>query len=301
MTCAPESPGVRQRARGAVWLGVALSLSFALTVHALVDQQFEVASVKPAREGQRKGRITGGPGTSDPGLITITNYPLQLLIQKAYGLTEYEYRGPEWARTERYDIVAKLLPSSAPADVNAMLQHLLEERLQLKYHREPEQITMYDLTVSKAGTKLVQTRDIRPGQHGTRPMLGPRGQDGFPHMDQEYVRDVGASTLIIQGTAKTVAVNESMDRFAEHLTDKLHHPVRNRTSLTGTYDFSFLWSAVDFDDEPVRPSGSSVIQVAAGDSIFAAVEKSLGLHLEKRKSSISVFVVDSLERKPVEN
>jgi uncharacterized protein (TIGR03435 family) len=60
---------------------------------------FEVASVKPARGGPVKIQ-------SDPGRLTINDETVEVLIKLAYGLREYQFVGPDWLHTARYNIVA---------------------------------------------------------------------------------------------------------------------------------------------------------------------------------------------------
>src|SRR5271166_5778511 len=60
---------------------------------------FEVASVRPA---------PGGPIVvkSDPGRLTMRNESVDVMIELAYGLREYQYEGPGWLHTARYDVLA---------------------------------------------------------------------------------------------------------------------------------------------------------------------------------------------------
>ena len=277
--------------------------SFAAAAFALggaMLQEFEVASVKSAAApDQRKGHIHGGPGTDDPVRITITNYSLKVLLQKVYRLETYQYKGPEWMASEKYDIVANVPLGATAADVDTMLQNLLIQRFQLKLHHEPTRMTTYNLVLSKSGPKLTPSADTTAGSPGVRPVLGPKGPDGFPQLNIEYVKSVGASTLVLSGTAKTVASGESMDSFAKHLTIKLGHPVFDKTGLTGKYDFSFLWAALDVESDTSDRSNDG--QVSGAPSIFVAIEKALGLNLKLQNTAVDVLVIDHGEKKPLEN
>src|SRR3954454_9786531 len=99
-------------------------LSFcAGTLHA---QTFEVASVKPAamlNAESKRGLIT-----ADPAQISYTFLPLGVLLEKAYDLKSYQIAGPDWIKTERYDIVAKPPPGSTEKQIQTMLRILLSER-----------------------------------------------------------------------------------------------------------------------------------------------------------------------------
>jgi uncharacterized protein (TIGR03435 family) len=78
---------------------------------------FEVASVKlsppvPPRGGVYFGPARGGPGTPDPGQITLTYALLRDMLMTAYDVQAYQVNGPAWLVTERYDIALKV-PESA--------------------------------------------------------------------------------------------------------------------------------------------------------------------------------------------
>jgi uncharacterized protein (TIGR03435 family) len=68
-------------------------------------------------------------------------------------------------------------------------------------------------------------------------------------------------------------------------------PVIDHTGLQGTYDLRLDWvprQLTDFD-------------AAAGPTVFDALEKQLGLKLEKRKEPRPVTIIDYIERTPTEN
>src|ERR1700730_7950847 len=74
---------------------------------------FEVASIKSATAlgplGMRADR-KGGPGTTDPGLYSCTNCPVRWVLDEAYDLQPFEFVGPGWLESLRFDFAAKLPP-----------------------------------------------------------------------------------------------------------------------------------------------------------------------------------------------
>src|SRR5581483_8940134 len=72
-------------------------------------QRFEVASIKANRSGGPPGRL----GTWG-NLFIAENYPILLVIQRAYGFPdewlarEQLSGGPNWLQTDRFDIEAKI-------------------------------------------------------------------------------------------------------------------------------------------------------------------------------------------------
>src|SRR5579872_7370117 len=77
---------------------------------------FEVASVKPATPlgplGMRADR-KGGPGTDDPGTFSCQNCPVFWVLSEAYDLALFEYAGPDWVHSVRFDFAAKVPPGAS--------------------------------------------------------------------------------------------------------------------------------------------------------------------------------------------
>ena len=68
------------------------------------------------------------------------------------------------------------------------------------------------------------------------------------------------------------------------------HDLTDETKLSGSFDFKLEWTV------PV----ALVAKGADGISIFDAVDKQLGLKLERQKGPVDILVIDQAE-KPVEN
>ncbi len=88
------------------------------------------------------------------------NASLQELIMDAYDVKRFQVTGgPAWGKVpegDRYEIQAKAPGSTppTPAQVRRMIQSLLADRFQLKLHRETKDLSVYELTVDKNGSKL---------------------------------------------------------------------------------------------------------------------------------------------------
>src|SRR5215470_753407 len=79
---------------------------FALMAMSLAQApaEFEVVSVRPNALDDRIVTINVGPG----GRFAARGYTLVLLIQRAYGVMDWNVTGgPSWIRTDRFDVVAK--------------------------------------------------------------------------------------------------------------------------------------------------------------------------------------------------
>src|SRR5580698_3963580 len=65
---------------------------------------FEVASVKPAPAASAEHRGI----KIDSARVDITYWSIRQLILRAYEVWEYQFAGPGWAATTRFDVAAKL-------------------------------------------------------------------------------------------------------------------------------------------------------------------------------------------------
>jgi uncharacterized protein (TIGR03435 family) len=73
------------------------------------------------------------------------------------------------------------------------------------------------------------------------------------------------------------------------------------TGLDGRWDFSVTFSR-NAGGEGMRDGDPDQAAVPTGaQTIFEALERQLGLKLEKRKRTVQMVVIDHLEQKPTEN
>jgi len=131
--------------------------------------QFEAASVKPASPDARGIRCTGGPGTSDPGLLRCENYSLSYLVMMAYNLRSFQLAAPGWMESARYDVMARIPAGAGNQQFQLMLQRLLAERWKLQAHFEKRDMAVYALTVDKNGPKLKDSQEPPPADNPDRP------------------------------------------------------------------------------------------------------------------------------------
>ena len=258
--------------------------------------EFEVASIKPADPSVRMQRFQTLPG----GRVIVDGMPLRFLIYRAFNTNNNEQVAeiPKFAETDRYDIVAKA-PStgsaSAQIDMEAaapMMRSLLEERFKMKYHTEERPVTAYSLVVAKPKMKKADPNSRTSCKYGQAPAgSGP-----------------GSQVYICQNITTT--------QFAERLQNmspELSWPVSDGTGLEGGWDFTLNYSRMagmamgpvggrgGGDAGGAGPAMASASDPTGGYTIFEALEKQLGLKLEKQKHNMPVVVIDHLEQKPTEN
>ncbi len=242
---------------------------------------FDTASVKLNRSGLKSEglRVT-------PGRLEATNVTVDRLIWTAFGVRSYQIDGlPGWAKTERYDVIAKMggdedrgqtAAENAKA-LTARLQTLIQERFQLKFRREKRSLAAYDLTVSKGGLKL-KPADPNEPHPGTMPTGG------------------GSSLLskFINGKFVNTYWNYTMSQLAGTLTSLFNREVADRTGVGGRYNYTLVMSA----DTP-SPSSDGLPAADSSESVFTSLQD-IGLKLESSKIEKDVIAVDHIER-PSEN
>jgi len=216
---------------------------------------FEVASIKPARPGPPRIQ-------SDPVRITISNESIDVLIRVAYRLREYQYQGPDWLRSARYDIVAATpMPQSRSVQLQ-MLRTLLADRFKLGTHQEARTLPVYALVVGKNGSKLHPMDESLPAPFElySNFRLAPAGEE--------------APELRGYGT---------VGQLCDFLSRLAGRPVIDQTGISGNFDFKMRCAVEGYPGAETGPS------------VFEAVQQ-LGLKLEARTSAVEMTIVDHVEK-----
>jgi uncharacterized protein (TIGR03435 family) len=235
---------------------------------------FEVASIKPA--SPPPSQLGRGIFTFPGGRIAAYGVNLEKLIEEAFGVQPFQVSGgPRWMHEDRYDIVAKPPDSSISSKSNPpspktppndeqrqMLQTLLTDRFQLKYHRETQEGSVYLLV---KGNKDLKLQDAK-------------SKDAY-----SWVGGLGGGVISGDGLW---GMNISMQLFASRLSAYLEHPVLDQTGLKGSFDFKYEYHSDDTQPDVVA-------------SILTSVQ-GLGLKLEPAKGPVETLVIEHAE-KPADN
>ncbi|SEB76320.1 TIGR03435 family protein [Terriglobus roseus] len=215
--------------------------------------------------------------------VDIRGLGLKQLISQGYDFSVTPFRDdeisglPNWARSTRYDIVARVDTEDIPAfkkitdlsmqDTIAafsarqatgqmlMMQSLLTDRFHLKVHWEQKERAVYTLSVAKGGLRLQPAADTL---HGS--MMFSRG-----HLSGKGVPVSFLASLLEIPSDRTVS---------------------DMTGVTGSYDFDLRFDPADGAAE--TPSNDP--------NLFTALQEQLGLKLQSSRASVPVLVVDHVER-----
>src|SRR5215831_1089631 len=117
---------------------------------------FEVASIRPSINAPRQA--VSAAGRTDGAQFRIGGLTIRDYISMGYGVKLNQISGPDWITTDRYDIAATLPEGTRPDQVPSMMQTLLEDRFELKTHREKKEFSVYALRVASGGLKMTEVQ-----------------------------------------------------------------------------------------------------------------------------------------------
>ena len=211
---------------------------------------FEVTSVKPSPPDQPGGMLTIPQGTS----FNTTGMPLEILIQLAFGLEQSQIVGPDWIKSQQYDIAAKTEGgvSLTYEQMKPLLQRLLADRFKLTYHHETKEISGYAIVAAKSGPKLQAAKEGASKGANIRP-------NGIQ------------------------APSATMGALAKMLAALLRQPVADRTGIAGDYEIKLSFAPNDATDSTL-PSLFTAVQEQLGlklESAKVPVEMLVIDHVEK--------------------
>lgn len=278
----------------------------------------------------------------------MNNATLRMLLQQAYSKNSNAgpggqiqlIGGPSWMDSDRYDIQATADCSGgvlSRAQLQVMIQSMLEDRFQLKAHMETRKLPIYNLVVAKDGPKIKVSEDQTPPPLAAGPPQpcapasappvppppppapgrGPEGERGaLLNPNNAMVARGGWAIMltregfVIRGSAVPIST------LVGSLQQQIGRPVIDKTGLKGLFDFILQFSPEGLNTPglpgvpplvlaggaagPAAVGGAGPAPASAADpvpSIFTSIQD-LGLRLESGKGAVEVLVVDSAQKPP---
>jgi uncharacterized protein (TIGR03435 family) len=258
--------------------------------------RFLAADVHVSPKTQNQGmRPPSGRGER----YEVRNATMVDLIVLAYGFNATRILGgPSWLEMDRFDVIAKAPPQTAPDVQKSMLKNLLAERFKLVVRQESKPMPAYTLTLGpkkpqlkeadgsgEAGCKP-QSSNAAPGQQGVIRLTTSAGAGGPP-----------LQLTLVDGMIEFKCRNMTMAAFVEGLRGMLganlgQNPVLDQTGLSGVWNFDLKYSLGLIG--PTGPVGERL-------TVQEAVEKQLGLKMEEKPIPTDVLTVESVNQKPTAN
>jgi bla regulator protein blaR1 len=237
--------------------GIAIGAMLAAAQAPAQKPSFEVASVKP--------NVQSGFSRSTMSIAgnryTATGTTVWRLIMEAYNLRDWQVTGgPSWINKDQWDVEAvaddgvpllffDVEDPSRPTAASLMMQSLIEDRFQFKFHGETKELPVYELTVARSGPKFRLSMEQQSlGSH----------RIGRGEIDQQA---------------------EPLATFAYLLSRWLDRTLINKVDLSGLYDIKLQWDpTLKVEGEPLPASDRP--------SVFTAVQEQLGLNLKSSKGQL---------------
>ncbi len=269
---------------------------FCTVLQAFAEQEpvkaptFEVASIKVNKSGSAGGSL--GPRGNR---LVANNITLAALVQYAYAppggrvLNPQLIGGPDWLRTERFDIDARAEGNERipAAQFRVMLQALLEDRFQLKLHRDTRELPVYNLVVVKDGPK--PSEDQTPPETRNRIISFASENEPLSSLPRGGLRMItGPTTTTLAGTAISV---QTLVMLLQGQSDRM---IFDKTGFDRLIDVH-----LEFKREDANPPDPDAAGSFASPSLFTAL-RDIGLRLAPAKAPMEVLIVDSVEH-PTEN
>jgi uncharacterized protein (TIGR03435 family) len=276
---------------------------------------FEVASVRPSNPNPDPGNPLSMIALMLPqpgGRFTATNTPLRMLVMAAFELQQEAQLagGPPDLLAAKYDITARAPVAFIGAkELPQLLRTLLADRFKLKSHTETRDLPVYDLLLARDDGRL--GRDIRISKSDCSKPDEIAAQQGAALAKGDV-----AALLAKPGAFPSCAIapdvsggplnlsmhgdGQEMKQLAELLTQLTGRSVRDKTQLTGRYDFDMkmdlqaVLALAKRMGAPV-PAAAANIPQADGSSLMTALNEQLGLKLESTRAPVDVVVIDSVE------
>jgi uncharacterized protein (TIGR03435 family) len=266
-------------------------------------ESFDVAVIKPSGPNEKSYGFEMNANT-----INFHHASPLMLIYFAWEIDQdLIVNQPPWLNQDHYSVTAKAPEDNTPRapgqgsnlgrdEFGEMMRSLLADRFKLAVHIENRPADAYTLVAAN------------PKMKKSDPTVRASCTLGFvadPNNPASYFRQITCRNITMPQFADQLLQLEGS--FGEYIKS----PVLDATGLTGGYDFVLKFSKPSAlkttapAPAPV-PAATSSDATAPTDpsgavSLFDAINKQLGLKLEKQRRPVPTLVLDHIEQKPTEN
>ena len=290
---------------------LAATTAFAQAPAATPAAAFDVAAVKPSNPNpdptnplSQIALMLPQPG----GRFTATNTPLRMLIMAAYELKQDAQLagGPPALLAAKYDITARTVTATlGMKELPGLLRSLLADRFKLKTHTESRELPIYDLVLARSDGRLGP--DLRPSKSecSQGDALAAAGAALAKGDVANFLGKPGPCMVTTDPSGGPLNLmmrgdGQEMKQIVEILTQFTGRAVRDKTGLTGRYDFDMKMDLQMVLALAKRmganiPAAAENIPQADGSSLMTALNEQLGLKLDSVRAPVDVVVIDSIE------
>ena len=273
---------------------------------------FEVASVKPSNPNPDPANPLSQIALMLPlpgGRFTATNTPLRMLIMSAFELQQEAQLvgGPPALLAAKYDITARVADTATIAmkELPQLLRTLLADRFRLKTHTETRELPVYDLVLARSDGRLGPDMTPSKSECKSDEIAAQQGAALTKGDVASFIGKPGPCMITTDTSGGPLNLlirgdGQEMRQLVEQLSALTGRTVRDKTGLTGRYDF-----AMKLDLQMVLalaqrmganiPAAAANIPQSDGSSLMTTLDEQLGLKLESMRDSVTVVVIDSVE------
>jgi uncharacterized protein (TIGR03435 family) len=251
---------------------------------------FDAASVRPSRSKAAGGDLLYQPG----GRFVASYVTVADLIVEAYDVEAFRVvGGPEWIRTDQFDVQARSGADVTMDEVRLRLRTMLADRFKLRVRMESRDVPIYALVAARA--------DRRTGP-GLQPASPAACQNAPP-------AGAAPGTLptcgrLFTNPNRVGGRSVPLSLLATRLSPIAGRVVVDRTGLTGLYDLDASWGLTEAQvilmAAQMPPGVKPPVFDPNKPSMSTALDEQLGLRLESTTGPADVVIVERVER-PTEN
>ncbi len=253
------------------------------------DQVFEVATVKLDKNPQPLPFRTTRTGLQVPSasLKTVLGYAWDMntahtsrrFIGLPKGIDDVNVTID--ARTTKTATPTRLEPSAGDDDLRAMTRALLVERFHIQWHYEDRPMDAYSLVAKNSKSKL---KPADPSHRASCQEARTLAND--PRDTNPLINTVLA--------CRNVTLAEFAAKLQPFDDNLFVYPPEDATGIEGRFDFDLSFTAGPLAESPEALQNGAV-------PLAEAINRQLGIQLEKRKRGLPAVIVEHMDLVPTEN